>query len=144
MSPGGRGHNAKVRLRALALREAGWSLRRTSEILRSEDMPVATSTILRWENPKVHEREVRRAAKRVAKIRAENRPPARGYTVEFRTARMRELYDRGVSLRGIGQVCAVWFGEELSEPQVLGRLGLERGQVVRRISERVEPEGRAA
>ena len=124
MSPGGRGHDAKVRLRALELLEAGWSVRKASVLLAKEGTPVATSTLLRWRDPKVHEREVARARRRLSLERARSRVPATGYTVEFRLERMRELHGRGVSARAIGQVMAVWFGEELSADQVRRRLGL--------------------
>jgi hypothetical protein len=37
-------------------------------------------------------------------------------------ARMRELRERGVSLQAIAHVAAVFWGEDLTEEQVRGRL----------------------
>jgi hypothetical protein len=122
MSPGGRGHSAKVVKRARELRAAGWSLRDTARIMTSEGMPVATSTVYRWSNAKGYQKELERAAHNGRLRRAVNRRPSRGYTLEFKVERMRELAERDVSARAIGQVTKVWFGEELSERAVRKRL----------------------
>jgi hypothetical protein len=126
VSPGGRGHSAQVVKRARELREAGWSLRDTARIMRGEGMPVATSTIFRWSNPKGHRKEVDRAARNMRRRRAAERRPSVGYTIEFKLERMIELRERGVSHAAIGQVAAVWWGEELTGPQVRGRLAGKR------------------
>ncbi len=127
MNPAGRGHSAQVVKRARELREAGWSLRDTARIMRKEGMPVATSTIFRWSNPKGHRKELERAARNNRRRRAVNRVRPVRYTAEWKVERMRELFLRGVSLRAIGQVAACWWGEELTENQVRTRLGLRAG-----------------
>lgn len=124
-NPGGRGHSKAVRMRALALIKAGWSNKRTSEIMAKEGTPVSTSTVQRWRNPDTHEKEIARASRSAARKRAAApRTPATNYSPEFKVARMRELYERGVKLREIGQVSAVWFGEELTPAAVRHRIGL--------------------
>lgn len=80
-----------------------------------------------WVNPEVP------AALRIAGHRRRNRnrlatePPApRRVSPERMLVRMRELRARGLSFRAIGQVTAVWFGEELSCGEVESRLAGKR------------------
>lgn len=91
--------------------------------MRREGMPVAQSTLKRWADPEFHRAEIERAARNGRQRRATNRRPAACYTEEFKVERMRELRDRGLSFAAIGQVAAVWWGDELPDDAVSRILG---------------------
>jgi hypothetical protein len=112
--------------RASELREAGWSFRRIAALIERETgfRPAAT-TVQLWCSPDAYQDRLRRMRKRCdARRKALQHKPLVRTSSEWRLARMHELADRGVSARAIGQVAAVWFGEELTEHQVRRRLGL--------------------
>jgi hypothetical protein len=115
--------------RALALRAGGWSLVEIRRLLTSEfGVSPSRNTILTWVSSEYAERK--RARDRRDKLRAE---PSRPYkvTAERMLMRMHELRERGLSFRAIGQVTAVWFGEELTRDQVESRLAGKRVYVRR-------------
>lgn len=119
-------HNAKLVGRAQEHREAGWSLSRTADLLGEEfGVRPATTTVLRWTDEKY---AVRARAKDTVRARLRHRKqnpprPDRRLSAELRLERMRELRLRSVSCRAIGQVAAVWWGDELSAGQVRRLLG---------------------
>jgi hypothetical protein len=116
--------------------EAGWSLRETEKLLLKEFGRAPTSsTIHTWTNPGTYERarDSYRPRERSRKVQRVPSKPRRT-TPERAVDRMREMYLRGLSLRAIGQVTAVFFGEELTEAQVKSRLGLRSGEVAARRS----------
>lgn len=127
-NPAGGGHSGKVRARALEHLDAGWSVYATARLMRAEGMPVAQSTLKRWADPKFHRAEIERAARNGRRRRAVSRQPARSYTDEFKVERMRELRERNLSLLAIGQVAAVWWGEELTDEAVGRILGSTDGR----------------
>lgn len=107
--------------RVRVLHEAGWT---PTEIRRlvSKDFPGCSptvKTIRRWIDP-AYDRSQAEITERKNRDRQ----------LKYRTQKMRELYLRGVSLRSIGQVTAMWWGDELSADQVRSRLGLKSGEVV--------------
>lgn len=122
-NPAGRGHDGKTRARAIELVDAGWSVYRTVRIMRKEGLYVTDGTVKRWVDPKFNELEIERVTRNGRKRRASSRQPARGYTDDFKLERMRELRERGLSFLAIGQVAAVWWGEELSDEVVSRVLG---------------------
>lgn len=112
--------------------EAGWSLEETASLLADEfDRRPGKSTIHAWVNPRSIDRSRTRYRSRERALKVHQAPTRpRGATPERALERMRKLYRRGLGLRDIGQVAAVWWGEELTEAQVKSRLGLKSGEVV--------------
>lgn len=113
--------------RVRELHGAGWT---PTEIRRlvSKEFPGCSptvKTIRRWFDP-AYDRSQAETTERKNKDRQ----------LKYRTRKMRELYLRGVSLRSIGQVTAMWWGDELSAHQVRSRLGLKAGDVARSLEGR--------
>ncbi len=126
INPGAKGHSVKVRMRALQLVEAGWVPQRASELLANEGIHVAPSTIARWSKPNErHERAERTRRRRAARAKTGRRTITR-VSDDWKLERMVELRERGISCAAIGQVALVWWGEELTEAQVRGRLAGKR------------------
>ena len=131
----GRRYSMPVIRRAQALREAAWTYPQIQTLLQKErgEAP-SIKTIERWclagtETGAKREEYLRDWAR--AK-RARNRVQRIDRSPQWKLERMRELYARGLSLKAIGQVSAVWFGEELTVTEVKSRLGLRSGEVVHR------------
>lgn len=104
---------------------AGWSLRQTANLLRSEfGRRPSHATVHEWVNEDRSERS--RAYKRTVY--------RDGYRRERLDKQMRELYRRGLSLNAIVVVAELYMDEHLSERQVRSRLGLRSGEVVARRS----------
>ena len=122
-NPAGRGHDGRTRARAVELVAAGWSVYRTVRLMRAEGLYVTENTVKRWTDPDFNRREIERVTRSARKRRASGRQPAQCHTNDFKLERMRELRDRGLSYHAIGQVAAVWWGEELSDDQVTAWLG---------------------
>ena len=112
---------------ARILHESGWSITDIQRLLEEEfERRPTWVTVKCWVDPVYAEKRRRemRPYQRAHEMRKRGRRPSRRVTAEFKRERMQELYDRRVSLRAIGQVCAVWFGEELSAGRVAKLLGL--------------------
>ena len=124
INPGAKGHPVKVKARALQLVEAGWVPRRASMLLAREGVLVAPSTIARWSKPNERHKRAERARKRRSARAKTGRRTITRVSDDWKLERIRELAARGVKPRAIGQVAAVWWGEELSEHQVRRLLGL--------------------
>jgi hypothetical protein len=103
--------------------EAGWSVYRTVRLMRAEGLPVTDGTVRRWTDPEFNRREIERVTRNARKRRASDREPAQCHTDDFKLERMRELRDRDLSYHAIGQVAAVWWGEEMTVEQVSAWLG---------------------
>ena len=111
-------------VRAIELRAAGWSFRRIASLIERETgyRPAAT-TVQLWCSPHAYQERLRNTRRRCdARRKALQHKPLVRTTAEWRLERMRELRDRGLSFAAIGQVAAVWWGEELSEIRVAKRL----------------------
>lgn len=134
MSPYARRYTLRVVQRARQLKEAGWSSPKIAVMLEREMGVRPSPTVIRqWCAGERTELEL--ARDRANHRRKYRRRRPRGVnprlSEDWKRERMHELLSRGVSLRAIGQVAAVWWGEELNEEQVMHRLGLERGDTAR-------------
>lgn len=130
--------------RARAHHACKWSVEDIRRLLQREfGQQPSWHTVKRWIDPKFAEKA--RAATNnyrlgyIARDHGPGRPNVR-MSPQLRDARMLALYRRGVSLKAIGQVAAIWWGEELTQAQVKARLGLKSGSV---IASRRALEGRA-
>lgn len=132
--PTQRRYTAAVVARARVLADAGWSVQRVRRLLAKEFGTSVPSwvTVKEWVDEDYAERKraACRARQRDYAIRKRGRSPLRAISPELALDRMREMYRRGVSLRAIGQVAEMWWGEELSADQVRSRLGLKAGEVI--------------
>lgn len=131
-------YDSKIVHRAQQHYAAGWKLSEITRLIEREyGRKPHWRTVKAWVSPEWHQKQ--RERMRAIERRSHSRRVGRKFrevSDEWKVARMQELYGRGVGLRAIGQVAAVWWDEELSESQVLRRLGIKRGEVVRKISDR--------
>ena len=117
---------AQLAVRAREHFEAGWKL---SEIVRLIEREYGRRpnwrTVKSWVDPEWADRqkEKMRPVERRRRERHGERRPRTDLSDEFKLARMRDLRDRGISYHAIGQVAAVWWGEELNVEQVSSWLG---------------------
>lgn len=125
-------YTTQVVKRACEHREHGWSLGKISELLSDElGVKPSPTTILAWVDPEYRRRSLEKQRPGTRTRRLREQPPApRKVGPERASARMAELHRRGLGLRAIGQVAAVWWGEELTADQVRDRLGIESGNVI--------------
>jgi hypothetical protein len=113
-------YSVTVMVRARELREAGWEYREIPAIVGRElGIEPNLKTIERWCRPAKREaKDLRRRRDWARRKRASQRQPRTDLTPEMKLTIMQELDSRGLSARAIGQVAAVWWGEELSDRQV--------------------------
>ncbi|MCW3018553.1 MAG: hypothetical protein JWN10_861 [Solirubrobacterales bacterium] len=132
-----RRYSMPVICRARALSEATWTYAQIQSLIEREfGVLPAVKTIERWclqtIKPEVAAKRQVYARDWERTRRARNRRVDRDRSPVWKRERMREMFDRGISVRAIGQVAAVWWGEELSEGAVRRALGLKVGEVVER------------
>ena len=108
--------------------EAGWPLSKIVELLEDEfGVSPCHATVLLWVNPDYAKKFAERNRERMRKRWQREHPPKpQKISAELALKRMQELHARGVSPRAIGQVAALWWGEEMTDDQVRSRLGGRR------------------
>lgn len=122
-------YSASVMVRARELHAGGFGCTVIPRLLFGEfGVTPHHETILRWVRPEHQERrfvEVRtiRARQRAANVAGFG--GKRQLSAEWKLARLREMRAAGVSMRSIGAVAGVWWGDALSESQVRTRLGAD-------------------
>ena len=82
-------------------------------------------TVKGWVDASFAERRRRiiRQTNRMYRLRRDGRRPIRQVSDDWKLARMRELRERDLSFFAIGQVAAVWWGDELTDEAVSRILG---------------------
>jgi hypothetical protein len=125
-------YTSDVVARAREHHAAGW---KPSEIRRLIESEVGQrpdwATVKAWVDPKAAEKRRQRTRKSQRALNARRGiRPFRAITPELRIERMRAMRDRGLSHFAIGQVAAVWWGDEMSDETVSKMLG---GRPSRRV-----------
>jgi hypothetical protein len=118
--------------RARALFGAGWTPHQIRDLLQEElGVRPHETTIRLWCDP-VYAEQHRAESRKRMRVRWQRDHPPRPQKIsaELALVRMQEMYRRGLSLRAIGVVAGMWWGEELSVGQVRRRLGLGQGEIV--------------
>jgi hypothetical protein len=130
VSPYARRYPVRVMLRARELALADWSAPRIAKIIGQETgMRPSPATVRTWLSSPVRTEEQRvsdRASHR-ERYRQRNAVVQPRVSDDWKVEQMRALFLRNVSIRAIGQVAAVWWGEELSAEQVRTKLGINEG-----------------
>lgn len=112
-----RGYSARMAAKAREHHRAGWKPSEIPRLIRSEfGLTPASTTVRRWVDPKYAARQA-----------AWNRSKAASKSQAYRQRVLTDLRGRGLSVRALGQVSAVLWGEELSAVQVRTRLEGRRG-----------------
>lgn len=120
-------HKVQTKLRAIELREAGWSINEVRTQLAREgvDPPPSANTIWCWTNVEMdaRQRAHKRRSGRLTRLRSANFrwPGVRG--PEWKVGRMQALRDGGLSCAAIASVMTIDFPDTpLTEHQVRGAL----------------------
>lgn len=120
-------YTTPVVVRARALADAGWSVQAIRGMLQREfGRRPAEQTVRGWlsEDYAAKRRKLVRSARR----RARGLPAPLRISDDLKAERMAALLERGIPPKGIGQVSAVFWGEELTGGQVKERLRLNTGR----------------
>jgi hypothetical protein len=117
-----------VIMRARQLRALGWSLEKVCDLLERESgVRPDRATVMRWCASPARAERLRKTAL-AGRLRREHSKPRTTFhrvSKEWKTARIRELADAGLSHAAIGIVAGVWWGERLPPATVRKRLGKE-------------------
>jgi hypothetical protein len=115
------------------MKAAGWTAPKVADFLQREfGIRPSPSIVRSWCKPASEEAMVQdRERHRRAYARRRKRTVSPRLSEDWKIEQMRAMYLRGVSLRAIGQVSAVWWDEEQTERKVRRRLGLKVGEVIR-------------
>lgn len=133
-NPHARRYPARAAVRARELRDAGWSLRHITLLIRRElGLPVAQSTVCGW----VDEEQARKqrlrsynAHRRRWNAKVTGRLGSPHLTLDFKLIRLRALHEHGLSASSIARVMSFDFPDQpLTEHQV--RYSLRTGSVPR-------------
>jgi hypothetical protein len=118
----------RVVVRARQLRDAEWEYAAIPGILEDElKARPSKKTVERWCRPDTTAaKELIRKREWASRKRAQTRKPRSDLTPAMKLAVMVELHERKVSLRSIGHVSAVLWGEELTVYEVEGQLAGKR------------------
>ena len=133
-NPHARRYPASAVIRARELRDAGWSLRQITRLMRREfGVPVPQSTVACWvDDEQARKQRLRsyNAHRRRWNAKVTGRLGSPHLTLDFKLIRLRALHEHGLSPGSIARVMSFDFPDEpLTEHQV--RYSLATGSVPR-------------
>lgn len=127
-----RRYSSRVIVRAQKLSEAGWGRSKIAKLLLQEfGVEPSERSIQTWcaQRGRTDEERQRDRVRHRRLYRERHPRPLPNVSEDWKLERMREMFERNLSTRAIGQVAAVWWGEELTGAEVQRRLGIRDGEL---------------